>query len=246
MGRIVASIEARTGASRLPGKVLKPLGGAPVLSQMLRRVRASAMLDDIVIATTDVSTDDAIAEWAASEAVTCFRGSENDVLDRVIRAHQMMQSDVVVELCGDCPLIEPQVIDLGVESFLEGGCDLVSTVIEPSFPAGVDVEVFHLSELERVGKDVRDPVVREHVSSHFYQHPEKYRLRSLLAPAKWRFPDYRFLLDYPEDLAFLQSIFTHFEKSGNPDFNIDDVLSLLRKKPHLLKINQHRRGRSTK
>lgn len=229
--RVVASIEARTNASRLPGKVLQDLGGIPALSQMLNRVRQSKTLHDVVIATTDNAVDDVIEKWAIEQDVPCFRGSENDVLDRVLKAHQMMKADTIVELCGDCPLLEAQVIDDAVALYLEGRADLVSTVISPSLPAGIDVEVFSLKNLEWVAQNITDLSVREHVSSYFYEHPEKYRLQNLTAPAQWAFPEIRLLLDYPEDLLFLQAVFEHFHHRNRQEFSLDDVLILLEEDP---------------
>jgi spore coat polysaccharide biosynthesis protein SpsF len=180
--KVVASIEARMNASRLPGKVLEQLGDMPALSQMLSRVRQSSMIDDIVVATTDTAADDRIAGWAEQEGVACFRGSENDVLDRVVNSHKMMSSSIIVELCGDCPLIEPAVIDLAVQAFLNTDTNIVSTVIRPEFPSGVDVEVFTLTNLEWIAANISDPLVREHVSSYFYQQSKSYSCTALEAP----------------------------------------------------------------
>jgi len=235
--KVVASIEARMNASRLPGKVLKPLGGKPALTQMLDRVRRSRLLDDIVIATTDSPRDDEIYEWSISEGVACYRGSEDDVLDRVRRAQELMGSEIVVELCGDCPLLEPAVIDLAITEYRESGADLVSTVIEPQFPGGIDVEVFSVESLEWVAENVSDLSVREHVSLYFYQHPDRYLLRQLTAPKRWWAPKVRLLLDYPEDLVLLTAVFDTFANRSASDFGLDDVLKELGRNEKLNKLH---------
>ncbi len=235
--RVVASIEARMGASRLPGKVLMDLAGRPALGRMLDRVRACNTIDDIVIATTTEPDDDAIVEWAQQEEVAFYRGSENDVLLRVVEAQRSMDSDIVVELSGDCPLSDPEVIDLGVDTYFANDCDMVTTASKPSFPAGVDVQVFSLKELEEVERSVSDPAVREHVSLYFYEHPERYRLLHLRAPRRWHYPDHRFLLDYPQDLEFLQRVFASLSHEHGTTLGLDRVIDLLHRQPELLTIN---------
>ena len=216
-------------ASRLPNKVLMCLGRDPALTHMVRRVRQCRSIDDIVVATSDSPLDDEIELWAKREGVPCFRGSENDVLDRVLRAQQSMDSEIVVELCGDCPLIEAAVIDAAVNCFFETSADVVTTARKPSFPDGIDVEVFALSSLQWVAKNVKDPHVREHVSSYFYQNSDRYRLVDLEAPTEWRSPDIRLLLDYPEDLLFLQRVFDHFLGNGVVHPNLGEVLKLIQR-----------------
>jgi spore coat polysaccharide biosynthesis protein SpsF len=237
MPRVVASIEARTGASRLPGKVLKPIAGSPALARMIRRVKAAKRLDGIVVATTDRPADEAVAALARCEGVAVFRGSEDDVLDRVLRAQQAMGADVIVELCGDCPLIDPAVIDRAVAFYAEGSADLVTTTHPQSYPQGMDVEVFALAALAEVAANVHDPAVREHVSLYFYQHPERYRVANLDAPPGEHAPATRLLLDYPADLAALDAIWRAVTAAHGDGFTTADVLSLLQARPDLAAIN---------
>lgn len=221
------------GASRLPGKVLKPIAGVPALARMIRRVRAASSLDGIVVATTDRPDDAAVAALAEAEGVAVFRGSEDDVLDRVLRAQQAMQSDVIVELCGDCPLIDPAVIDRAVARYREGGADLVTTTQPQSYPQGMDVEVFARSALEEVAATVDDADVREHVSLHFYRNPGRYRVEGLIAPVEAHAPDVRLLLDYPEDLVTLDALWMALEQRLGTRFSTADVLTLLQSRPDL-------------
>lgn len=239
MTRVVASIEARMGSSRLPGKVLSDVGGAPALTRLVQRLRRCERLDGIVVATSGAPGDDAIERWARAEGVACFRGSEDDVLARVVGAQRSQGSDVVVEITGDSVLTDPQVVDLGVETFLGNDCDVVANVREPSFPQGADVQVFRLADLEEVERTVADPAVREHVSLHFYEHPELYRTIHLYAPARWRGPDVRLQLDYPDDLRFVDELWSRLAPVHGEAFGLDEIMELLRREPALLELNAH-------
>ncbi|WP_421782406.1 cytidylyltransferase domain-containing protein [Kiloniella litopenaei] len=238
MSRVIASIEARMGASRLPGKVLMDIAGRPALGHMVERIRRSQKIDDLIIATTDSSNDDPIAEWARKNDIHVFRGSEEDVLDRVVQAHRTLKTDIVVELCGDCPLISPQVLDLGVETFLQNDCDVVSTIRHESYPNGIDVQVFRFTALEKIAETITDPTVREHVSLYFYENPEIYNVINLVAPSAWKRPDYRLVLDYPEDLELLRGIYRDLGRElGRTDFDLEDLIPYLDNHPDLLEIN---------
>ena len=237
MPRIIASIEARMGASRLPGKVLRPIAGVPALARMIRRVKRAASLDGIVVATTDQPADAAISELAVFEGVAAFRGSEADVLDRVLQAQKSMRADVIVELCGDCPMIDPVVIDRAVALYQESGADLVTTTRPQSYPQGVDVEVFSLAALVEVSTTVVDPAVREHVSLSFYQNPDRYRIVNLSAPAAEYAPQTRLLLDYPADLEALDALWRALEPAHQDSFSTADVLAALKAQPEIAAIN---------
>jgi spore coat polysaccharide biosynthesis protein SpsF len=240
MPRVVASIEARMRSSRLPGKVLADIGGTPAIGRLVARLRRARLVDDIVLATTVDRSDDPLAAWAEAAGVALFRGSEEDVLLRVVEAHRMARSDVIVEVTGDCPLLDPEVIDLGVDTFLANDCDVVANVARPAFPQGVDVQVFRLALLEGVERDVQDPAVREHVSLFFYEHPERYRILHLMAPLRYRGADYRFQLDYEEDLAFIRAVYAELEPTLGPAFGTPEVLALLARRPDLAAINCER------
>lgn len=239
MARVVASIEARMSSSRLPGKVLADIGGTPALGRLLSRLRRCRSLDGIVLATSLDPDDDALADWARREGLACHRGSLDDVLARVVGAHDALGTDIVVEITGDCPLLDPEVVDLGVRTFLANreSADVVSNTAKPSWPMGVDVQVFGLELLREVERTVADPAVREHVSLHFYEHPERYRIFHLQAPARERAPEQRFQLDYPEDLAFIRAVYARLEPPFGPFFGTAEVLDLLRREPDLALLN---------
>jgi spore coat polysaccharide biosynthesis protein SpsF len=203
--RIVASIEARMGSSRLPGKVLADICGQPSLTRLVRRLRLCESIDDIVLATSALKQDDVLENWASDEKVAVHRGSELDVISRVVEAQKKMSSDVVVQITGDCPLLDPQIIDWGVRTFLQNDCDVVMT--SETLPCGMDVLVYKLAILEDNEKNLADPLVREHVAYYLVRHPEEYKTILLNAPKRWHAPDYRFVLDCPADLEFIRAIY---------------------------------------
>lgn len=237
--RVVASIEARMGSSRLPGKVLADILGKPALSRLLARLQRCRLLDAIVLATTTSAADQVLADWARNAQVSCFRGSEDDVLQRVVEAHESMQSEIIVEITGDCILLDPEIIDLAICTFLENNCDVVTNARKPSFPLGADVQVYRLDDLQKVARTVHDPAVREHVSLYFYEHPERYRVIHLLAPARWVAPTLRLHLDYPEDLAFINAVYSRLAPRFGDAFGIEEIMALLRREPQLAEINAH-------
>lgn len=237
--RVVASIEARMGSSRLPGKVLTDIAGAPALSRMVRRLRRCESLDGIILATSVNAADDVLAAWAEMEGIPVHRGSEEDVLARVVGAHQQASSDIIVEICGDCPLIDAEVIDIAVATFLQNDADVVSNTARPGFPQGADAQVFRRVALEHVAERISDPAVREHVSLYFYENPAQYRIIHLAPPPRWRSPDLRLQLDYPEDLAFIRALYGRLEPEYGDAFGLDEILALLIREPDLAKINAH-------
>jgi len=227
------------GSSRLPGKSLMDICGEPAMTRLLRRLRLCATLDDIVLATTIAVADDELEKWADFHGVPCYRGSEEDVLGRVVGAQRKLSSDVIVEINGDTILLDPDIIDLGVMTYLYNDCDVVSNTWKSSFPDGIDVQVFGLPQLEAVERTVSDPAIREHVSLYFYEHPEDYRIIHLPAPARWHAPDYRFVLDYPEDHRFMTEVYGRLQPIFGDAFGIEQIMALLIREPELLEINRH-------
>ena len=237
--RVVASIEARMSASRLPGKVLMDVAGVPALERLVRRLARAETIDAIVLATTTNPADDVLAQWAEARRLPRYRGSEDDVLDRVVEAQRMMGSEIVVEVCGDTPLLDPHVIDAAVNRFLEGGVDVVSNTAKLTWPQGIDAQVFRFDALEKVAQAQSDPAVREHVSLYFYEHPEAYRIHHLSAPAEETAPNVRLQLDYAEDLDLIRAVYGRLEPRLGDGFGVRDILDLLAAEPALAALNAH-------
>lgn len=235
--KIVATIEARMTSTRLPGKVLKPIIGKPVLELLIERLQCAKNINEIVVATTVNNTDDAIINLCNQLNVKYFRGSEEDVLERVLDAAKSVSADLIVEITGDCPLIDPTIVDECIQTFLEGDYDYVSNTIERSYPDGLDVQVFPVSVLEEVNNLTDNPIDHEHVSLYIYEHPERYRLKNLKANGEMFWPELGITLDTQEDYELLCLIFEELYPI-NPNFSALDIVKLLRDRPELIDINK--------
>ena len=238
--RVIASIEARMGSSRLPGKMMAQIGDKIVIQHLIDRLRDCHTVDDIIIATTENEKDDELVHWAESYGVKYFRGSEKDVLQRVIDANSFMNADVIVEITGDCPFTDPEVIDIGVSTFLVNDCDYLTNCEKKSAVPGLYVQVFLLKSLVDIGKLITDKAVREHVSLYYYENPKKYKIIHLMSSPSWSLPkNTRVYLDYPEDLEFLRAIYMRLVKNKKYQFKSQDIVDLLKSEPELLNINSH-------
>ncbi len=235
--KIVATIEARFASSRLPGKTLIVICGKPTLELIIERIKRSKFIDEIVVATTVNPDCDAIEELANRLGVGCFRGSEEDVLDRVLQAAKAYNADIIVELTGDETLIDPVIVDQLIDYHLKNDFDYVSNVLNRRYPRGLDTQVFAVSVLDEVSRLTNEPADRENVSLYIYEHPERYKLGSIEAPEKFNHPDWRWTLDTKEDLEFLKAVYEALY-SVKKDFDSYDVFELIKKDPHLLKINE--------
>lgn len=234
--RVVAIIQARMGSTRLPGKVLLDLAGEPMLVRVVNRSRRATTLQDVVVATTTRPADGAIVELCAERGWPCFRGGEDDVLDRYYRAAMRHQVDVVVRITSDCPLVEPEIVDWIVREFLEKRpLDYASNTLSPrTFPQGLDVEVMAFDALERAWREDDNPAWREHVTPYIYRHPEKFALTAVMNDKDYS--HMRWTVDTVDDLAFVRKVYDYF---GHDAFSWQDVLSTLEEHPEWLEINRH-------
>ncbi|MEK9753123.1 MAG: glycosyltransferase family protein [Rhodospirillaceae bacterium] len=236
--RIVATIEARMTSSRLPGKVLMDGAGKPMLAHMIERLQRVPSLDGVVVATTVNATDDPVVDLAAGLGVGYFRGSEDDVLLRVLGAAQAHDIDVIVETTGDCPLIDPELVETCIQGYLAAGVDYVSNVLERTYPVGMDTQVFATKVLADVARRTDDPVDHEHVSLFIYRHPEIYSLKNMPGSPELTRPELGLTLDTPEDYQLLRAVFEALYPT-NPGFSLVDILRLLDTDPKLAQINAH-------
>lgn len=231
-----AIIEARMGSSRLPGKVLRPILGKPTLELLVERLSRASVLDGIIVATTSNPADQEIEHLARRLGIGCFRGSEEDVLDRVLKAAHASRVDVIVEITGDCPLIDPQVVDRVASAYHASQADYVSNTLCRTFPRGLDTQVFATAVLEEVARSTQDPVDHEHVSLYIYEHPEQFSLENVESGLPQRYRDLRLTVDTPEDFALISAIY-HELYPGDPAFTLRDVVDLLERKPELMLLN---------
>lgn len=237
-----ATIEARMTSSRLPGKVLLDAAGKPMLERMIERVRRVSLITDIIVATTTNPTDDPIADLARKLDVKVYRGDEHDVMRRVLEAAHMYAVDVIVELTGDCPVIDPEVVESVILAYDGDEVDYCSNTLTRSYPIGMDTQVFSTGVLADAFLRTDDPCDREHVSRYIHRHPELYKLKGIVADDERYAPNLRLTLDTKEDLLLLRAVFEWFTRS-NPAFTLDDVLKLLKMQPELRRLNadvQHR------
>jgi len=231
-----AVIQARMGSTRLPGKVLIDLAGEPALTRVINRTGRARTVDTVIVATTTKSRDDPLADLCAASGTACFRGSETDVLDRYYQTALQHDLDMIVRITSDCPLIEPTIIDLVVTGYLEraGTLDYASNIIpRRTWPRGLDTEVMSIEALTRAWRESEDPDHREHVTPYIYSVQGGFSIHSVEHADD--FSHHRWTLDTPEDLEFLQLIYTHF---GRDDFAWTEVIALLEQNREWVDINR--------
>lgn len=224
----LAIVQARMTSSRMPGKVLAPLVGQPMVIRQLERIARASSLDGIVVATSSDSSDDDLAVVVQGWGVPVVRGSLTDVLDRFVTVMDAYQPTNVVRLTADCPLASPAVIDIVVTRFLESGADYVSNTMTPTYPDGLDVEVVKADVLRMVAAAAVDPPEREHVTLGVYRRGDRFTIENVagdrdLSPLRWT-------VDTPEDFAFVQGVYEELYPL-NPEFDVTEILEYLARHP---------------
>ncbi len=231
---VMAVLQARTSSSRLPGKVLLPILGQPMILRQIERLRRVEGLDSIVLATSTDASDDRLAATVANSGMVVHRGSLDDVLDRFITAAEPFRPDWVVRLTGDCPLTDAGLIDRLITETLAANADYGSTALTPAFPDGLDAEITRFSVLRQIACEPRTPAEREHVTLAIHRNPQRFCLHSVSGS-----PDLsalRWTVDEPRDLAFVTAVYEALYPD-NPAFGIDDILTLLQQRPELARMN---------
>lgn len=233
---ITAIVQARVGSTRLPGKVLLDIQGKPLLEQVIDRVSASKLINRLVIATTSSEKDKAIIDFAQRRGITYYAGSENDVLDRFYQTAKKYRVKTIVRITPDDPFKDPEVIDKVVGYYLnhKKSVDYVSNTTKPTYPEGLDVEVFSVEALEKAWREAKKSSEREHVTPYIWNHPEIFRLANIendedLSHLRWT-------LDTEADLRFTREIYARLYHGQV--FLMKDILALLRAEPELAQINQ--------
>lgn len=236
MTNIVAIIQARTGSTRLPSKVLRPILGEPMLARMLERVKRAASLDAIVVATTDKPGDDAVAALAKSCGVGVFRGDEDDVLDRTYRAAKEAKADVIVGLTGDCALHDPRVIDEAVQHFVAANDPFAYSGTPANYPEGLDTDISASSAFEEAHEHARLHSEREHIAQYFKNHPERFHALPWVVGERDD-SSMHWSVDTAQDFEFVTKVFEELYPA-DPDFGKDDILTLLARRPEFLEMNK--------
>jgi spore coat polysaccharide biosynthesis protein SpsF len=234
--KTIAIVQARMGSTRFLGKVLEDIEGKPMLWQVINRLRHSRLLHNIVVATSVNHQDDTIEEFCKTGSICYFRGSEDDVLGRYYHAATKFEAELIVRVTSDCPLIDPNVVDRVISTYLEGkgNYDYVSNTIKRTYPRGLDTEVFSYKTLERCYKEATRGYEREHVTAYIYEHPDTFKLFNLennknLSHLRWT-------VDEEQDLRLVREIYKRLNKRNL--FFMEDILRVLEREPSLTEINR--------
>ncbi|HEX6914776.1 MAG TPA: glycosyltransferase family protein [Chitinophagaceae bacterium] len=232
--KVTAIVQARTGATRLPNKVFLPLAGRPLIWHVFDRLRYSKQIDEYVLATTTSKGDDALEQWARENNIPCFRGSEADVLARYYGAARSHQAEVIVRITADDPFKDPLVIDQVIGMFIQQGLDFAYNNKPPSFPEGLDTEVFSFEALKLAQEKSNDPFEREHVTQYFYRNPDDFKQSNLAYEKDLSY--LRWTLDTAEDYAMVKLVYEKLYKEG-AIFLMNDILALLEREPGIAEMN---------
>lgn len=233
--KTVAIAQARMGSTRFPGKVLKPLGGRPVLDWVVNALRAAKLVDEVIIATSTLDADDIIEGWCLGKNVICFRGSESDVLDRFYQCAKMYEADIVLRLTCDCPYLDPNVVDQVIALRAMTNAAYCSNNDPPTWPDGLDTECFTFEALETAWKEATRETDRDCVTQYIIRNRDKFPSESVICP----FPgmnNERWVLDTEKDYQLCVAIAHHWGKSTPP--SCMDILRILDQEPHLREINR--------
>ncbi len=238
--KTVAIIQARMGSTRLPGKVLRDLGGETVLARVVNRTRRAALLNEVVVATTVLPADDVIIHECERLKAAFFRGDELDVLDRYYHAAQKFAADVIVRITADCPLIDPELIDATIRTTLEERADYGTNALVLTYPRGLDVEVFTADALGRAWSAAKKEYQRIHVTPYLYENPELFKMVSITGEVDHS--NHRWTLDTSEDLELIRAVYRHF--ANRDGFGWIEVLDLMEAQPELAALNFHVRQKA--
>jgi len=236
---VVAILQARMSSSRLPGKVLEPVLGVPMIMRQIERVLKSNQIDQLVVATSMDVSDVPLSELLEKDSISVFRGELDNVLQRFIGAADLIGDNVIVRLTGDCPLVDSQVLDLVISEHLKFKAEYTSNTLKPTYPDGLDVEVFNVDLLHRIADS--DPTKKEieHVTYGMYSR-EGFCIKHSVEN-EMDLSDLRWTVDIPEDLEFVRQVYSELYEL-NPNFITQDILQLLKTRPELSRtnLNYHR------
>ena len=242
--KIVTVIQARMSSSRLPGKVMLPILGQPLLYRMIERVKAAELIGQLVIATSTNPEDDEIEKFCEEENLVCYRGHLTDLLDRHYQVAKNYKAEAVVKIPSDCPLIDPKIINKVLQKFIDHDeYDFVSNLHPATYPDGNDVEIMSFEALEYAWRDASKDYEREHTTPFIWEHDENFGIGNV----EWETGlDYsathRWTIDFPEDYEFIRKVYSELY-AGNPLFTLKDILDLLKQKPKIAEINSQYLGK---
>jgi len=238
--RVVCIIQARFNSRRLPGKVLLPLNGIPMLQRIVERLGGSKLVDETIVATSKEKIDDPISEagFLRESGVRVYRGSLDDVLSRITECAKKTAADVVVRITADCPLIDSALVDAVIERHIHSGADFTTNALEglETFPDGLDVEVVNFSILDRINQLTLENVYREHVTPYIYKNPSKFRIEHYASDTNHS--SFRFTVDDEDDYRFVNELYRVLDERSISNASFFQVMDVLMRNPKLLEINQ--------
>ncbi|MBI5730517.1 MAG: glycosyltransferase family protein [Ignavibacteriales bacterium] len=235
---IITVIQARMSSTRLPGKVMLPLLGKPLLIRMIERVNSAKLVGDVIVATSTNADDDEIEILCNQNNLICSRGHLTDLLDRHYQVAKQFNADAVVKIPSDCPLIDPKVVDKVIEHYINSDeFDFVSNLHPATYPDGNDVEIFSFESLECAWKDATKDYEREHTTPFIWEHQDVFSVGNITWETGYDFSStHRWTIDFPEDYEFIRKVYDELY-SKNPAFSLNDILTLLKQKPEIAEIN---------
>jgi len=231
---IIAIVQVRMGSTRLEHKSLKDICGRPLIWHVVNRLKPSKKIDKIVLATTDNPQDDALERWALDNKIDCYRGKEEDVLDRFYQAAKNFKADIIVRITADDPFKDPAIIDQVIDLFEDDNLDFAYNNKPATFPEGLDVEVFSFKSLETAWSQAKDSFSREHVTPYFYNNPGMFKRKCLTYPIDLSY--LRWTIDTQEDFDMASVVYEELFRL-NENFSMSDILSLLERRPEIAQIN---------
>lgn len=234
--RVVAIIQARCGSTRFPNKVFADLCGKPFIWHVVNRLKFVHLLDHIVLATTDRPSDDKLYYWAKENGVDVYRGSESNVLNRYYEAANYAKADIIVRITADDPFKEPGLIDKAINTLQEGGYDFVCNNCPPSYPEGLDIEVFTKAALDKEEELSTSNFEREHVTQYIYHHPEKFKMFNISNVGE-NLSYLRWTVDTKKDFQMVARIYSFLYKNDSEIFYMNDILLLLKGHPEIEMMN---------
>jgi spore coat polysaccharide biosynthesis protein SpsF len=233
---IICLVQARMGSSRLPGKVMTPINGIPMIKIIMKSISRSKLINKSLVVTSRSKKDDILVNFLKKNKISYYRGSENDVLSRFYHAAKKEKADLVIRITADCPLIDSEIIDKVITSAIKYDLDYCSNVEIRTFPRGYDVEIFTFKVLSKMYKNTKDREDREHVTLYINRNPKFFKIGNVEAPKDKQHPEWRLCVDTREDLRLIKKIFLHYKNRQIIKYN--DIIKLLLKHPKLPKINE--------
>ena len=242
--KIATVIQARMSSTRLPGKVMLPILGRPLLIRMIERVQVAKLIGQLVVATSTNTDDNEIEKLCIENGITCYRGHLTDLLDRHYQVGKLFSADAIVKIPSDCPFIDPRVIDKVLEYYINSDeFDYVSNLHPASYPDGNDVEIFSFEAIECAWKDATKDFEREHTTPFIWENQDYFSIGNVVWETGFDYStSHRWTIDFPEDYEFIRKVYEELYPT-NPAFSLNDILNLLRQKLHIAEINQQYLGK---